>query len=77
MAERRYLEDRGGRIHVWNGCSPSERDFWLRAACGDPGDFNELLRVFRNGEYVKYKGPITCRRCRAKLGMLTQEPLPI
>ena len=75
MADFKYLQDRGGRIHVWNGCSPSKTDPWLRAACGDPGDFMELQRVFRNGEYLKYKGPITCKGCMKALNMPIQLPL--
>ena len=68
MANFTYLKDRGGRVHVWDGISPSERDPWQRALCGDPGDFMQFKKH-------KYHGEVTCRSCRKKLGMHTQMPL--
>jgi hypothetical protein len=61
-----YLQDRGGKVHVWNGSSPSKKDPWQRAVCGDPGDFNEL---------INYGGVVTCQSCKRALCMLTQIPL--
>lgn len=66
MKNLTYLQDRSGRIHVWDGESPNKKDPWRRAVCGDPGDFNQILH---------YKGEITCESCRKKLGMLTQMSL--
>ena len=66
MGNFTYLRDRAGKVHVWNNTSPSEKDPWQRAICGDPGDFNE---------FIDYNGAITCRRCRQVLGMLTQMSL--
>ncbi len=61
-----YLQDRAGKIHVYNNLLPTKKDPWLRAECGSPGDFWTLL---------KYIGPVTCQSCRKTLGMLTQIPL--
>ena len=68
MAEHTYLQSRGGTIHIWDGKSPSDRDPWQRAVCGDPGDFNQILN---------YNGPITCEACQGALGMPVQISLPI
>ncbi len=65
-----YLQDRGGIVHVWDDLSPSKRDPWLRAICGDPGDFHRL---------IKYDGAInraiTCQSCKRKLGIPVQMSL--
>ena len=61
-----YLQDRAGRIHVWDEETPNDKDPWQRAVCGSPADFWELL---------EYKGPVTCRSCMKELGMARQLPL--
>lgn len=66
MTNFTYLQDRAGRVHVWDGLSPSKKDPWRRAVCGDPGDFFWL---------VKYDGAITCRSCQRKLGIPVQMSL--
>ena len=72
MAEHTYLQSRGGTIHVWDGKSPSDKDYWQRAVCGDPGDFWEL-----NPEWVKkHNIRVTCESCMEKLGIPIQRPLP-
>ena len=58
-----YLQDRAGRIHVWDGSSPNKRDPRQRAVCGDPGGFMERLN---------YNGPVTCKSCVKALGMPAQ-----
>lgn len=63
MAEKTYLQDRAGKIHIWNGITPTDENPWTRAICRDPGDFHQLS---------EYDGEITCPRCRKKLGIPTQ-----
>ena len=69
-----YLQDRAGRVHVWNEEPVSERDSCERAVCGDPGDFNRLRTADISGCNI-CRREITCPACRKALGMPTQRLL--